>query len=120
MERSGLDPDVLFAVVSSVLLILLLIAGITIVFFITGRQRIRQQVELAESKLAFERELRTVETEVTESIMTQFAQELHDNIGQLLTASHSDYDMSALVFLLHVGMGLRDALQRILSVDERA
>jgi signal transduction histidine kinase len=84
----GLDSDIVFAVVSGILLILLLIAGITIVFFTTGRQRIRQQIELAETKLAFERELRTVETEVTESIMSQFAQELHDNIGQLLTALH--------------------------------
>lgn len=57
-------------------------------FFFVARQRYRQGLQLAEQKLLFERELRTVETEVTESIMNQFARELHDNIGQLLTALH--------------------------------
>jgi two-component system NarL family sensor kinase len=80
--------ELVLALVSTTLLILLLITGIALAFFISGRQRIQQQVILAETKLAFEKELRTVETEVSESVMTQFAQELHDNIGQLLTALH--------------------------------
>ncbi len=80
--------DIILAVISATLLILLLIAGIVIVLFIAGRQRIRQQQLLTETRLAFEREIRQVETEVSEQVMTQFAQELHDNIGQLLTAMH--------------------------------
>jgi len=43
---------------------------------------------MAETKLTFEKELRQVETEVRENMMSQFAEELHDNIGQLLTALH--------------------------------
>lgn len=82
------DDTILLALVCVTLFILLLIAGILITFFLSGRQRARQQVQLAQAKLDFERELRQVENEVSENVMSQFAQELHDNIGQLLTAMH--------------------------------
>lgn len=82
------NNDIFLAVVFTTLLVLLLVAGIVLTFFISGRRRIKQQIELAETKLNFERELRQVETEVSEHVMSQFAQELHDNIGQLLTAMH--------------------------------
>lgn len=80
--------DIILSIISVTLLILLLIAGIAITFFISNRQRIRQEVVLAETKLNFERELRQVETEVSEHILGQLARELHDNIGQTLTAMH--------------------------------
>ncbi len=80
--------DIVLAIIWVTFLVLLLIAGIIIAFFISARQRLKQQMELAETKLTFERELRQVETEVSEHVMSQFAQELHDNIGQLLTAMH--------------------------------
>ena len=76
------------AVISVTLLVLLLVAGIVLVFFQSGRQRLKQEMQLAQNKLNYEKELRQVETEVSEEIMGQFAQELHDNIGQLLTAVH--------------------------------
>jgi signal transduction histidine kinase len=82
------EKDIALAVVCSTLLILLLIAVILIVFIISGKQRVKQQILLSETKLSFERELRKVETEVSEEVMGKFAQELHDNIGQLLTAMH--------------------------------
>lgn len=82
------NEELIFAVISTSLLVLLLIAGIIISLFLSSRQRIKQNLELINTKLAFERELRLVETEVSEHVMSQFAQELHDNIGQLLTATH--------------------------------
>ena len=82
------QEEIFLSIISTTLLVLLLLAGILITFFISGRRRIKQQIELAETKLNFERELRQVETEVSEHVMSQFAQELHDNIGQLLTAMH--------------------------------
>jgi hypothetical protein len=84
--------DIVFAVICSTLLILLLIVVLVLVFFISGRKRLQQQVELEQTKLSFERELRKVETEVSEHIMSQFAQELHDNIGQSLTAVHIEVE----------------------------
>lgn len=80
--------QIFLAVICITLVILLLVAGIIITFFIAGRQRIRQEMAMAEAKLTFEKELRQVETEVSENMMSQFAEELHDNIGQLLTALH--------------------------------
>ncbi len=80
--------DLVFGIISTTLIILLLVAGLTITFFVMARQRERQEKKLIETRLSFEREIRQVETEVSEHIMSQFAQELHDNIGQLLTAVH--------------------------------
>jgi two-component system NarL family sensor kinase len=80
--------EIVLAIIIVTLLISLLVGGIVIVFFISGRNRAKQQIQLAETKLNYERELRQVETEVSEQLLGQFAQELHDNIGQLLTAMH--------------------------------
>ena len=82
------NQDVALSVISITLLVLLLISTIIIVFFQAGKQRLKQQMDMAESKLNYEKELRKVETEVSEGMMQQFGQELHDNIGQLLTAVH--------------------------------
>jgi signal transduction histidine kinase len=82
------NAEIILSVISITLLVLLLVSGIVIIIFLAGRQRLRQQMELAQNKLNYEKELRQVETEVSEQILGQFAQELHDNIGQLLTAVH--------------------------------
>jgi two-component system NarL family sensor kinase len=82
------QEEIFLSIISTTLIILLLLAGILITFFISGRQRARQEMKLAQAKLDFEKELRQVENEVSEHILSQFAQELHDNIGQLLTAMH--------------------------------
>lgn len=82
------DNDIVLAIVSTTLLVLLLVSVLLMVFAMSARQRLQKENELNQVRLAFEKELRQVETEVTEQIMSQFAQELHDNIGQLLTATH--------------------------------
>lgn len=87
-DSSDISQDVLLAIVASTLLILLLLTGIILAFYLNGRERIKQKMLLVETKLAYEKELRAVETEVVESTLTHLAQELHDNIGQLLTALH--------------------------------
>ena len=79
------DPDVILAVILPTLIILVLIAIIIISIFAARNQRNKQQIELMNTKLSYEKELRKVETEVSEQMMKQFSQEIHDNIGQLLT-----------------------------------
>ncbi|MFL5763609.1 MAG: sensor histidine kinase [Bacteroidia bacterium] len=83
-----LDKDIFLAIICSTLLILLLIAAVVITFFISGKKQAQQEMILVQTKLSFEKELRQVESEVTDHVKTQFARELHDNIGQLLTAMH--------------------------------
>lgn len=73
--------NVVFIIVFITLIILLLIAGIAIIIIIANRQRVKREVE-------FEKELRTVEQEVQEQLLTNVSQELHDNIGQMLTVMH--------------------------------
>jgi len=76
-----MNQHILLAIICSTLLILLLIAVVVIVIIMSGKRQ-------AQDKLLYEQELRKVETEVKEQVMGQFAHELHDNIGQLLTAMH--------------------------------
>lgn len=84
-----MDSDELFLSIAAIsLLILLLMAIVAISFVVSGRRKIKLENQLTQTKLDFEKELRQVETEVSEHVMSQFAQELHDNIGQLLTAMH--------------------------------
>lgn len=87
-DSKTIDPNILLAIICSTLLILLLIAIVVIILFISGRQKTKQEMEMTQAKLSYEQELRKVETEVKEQVMGQFAHELHDNIGQLLTAMH--------------------------------
>lgn len=82
------QEEILISVITTTALVLLLVGGLAVSFMFARRQSMKQQLVLSQTKLAFEQELRTVETEVSESVMAQFAQELHDNIGQLLTALH--------------------------------
>lgn len=90
--------DIILSIVAATLLILLLIAGIAITFFISSRQRMRQEQILIETKLAFEQELRQVEKEVSELVTEQFTSDLHDNIGQLLTVMHIEIEKGRLDF----------------------
>jgi two-component system NarL family sensor kinase len=80
--------DIFLTIAATSILILLLIAGITIAFFISSRQRAKQLMEVTQLKLSYEQELRKVEAEVSEQMMEEFAREIHDNIGQQLTAMH--------------------------------
>lgn len=82
MEQS----EIVVTLVSTSLLILLLIVIVAIAFVLSARQKLKQDMVLAETKLSYEQELRRVENEVTEELMSRFSQELHDNIGQLHTA----------------------------------
>ncbi len=82
------NHEIALSIISVTLLMLLLVAGIVIVIFLSGRQKIKQQMELSEYKLNYEKELRQAEMEVKEQTLGQLARELHDNIGQLLTAVH--------------------------------
>lgn len=79
-------PDkLIIGIVIATLIILLLIAGITISFFMISKEKTRKEAALAEARLSYEKELRLVESELSEHLMQQFGRELHDNVGHLLT-----------------------------------
>lgn len=77
--------DILITTILLSLLILLFIAGIVITISIANRRHVKQEINIAQMQLNYEKELRTVENEVQEQVLINVARELHDNIGQLLT-----------------------------------
>ncbi|HQQ94911.1 MAG TPA: ATP-binding protein [Bacteroidia bacterium] len=82
------QQDIFITIISTSLTILVLVGIMAIAFVISARRKLHQEILLAQTKLDYEQELRQMESEVTEELMSRFAQELHDNIGQLHTAMH--------------------------------
>lgn len=77
--------DLIFAIVSATLLVLLLIGGVFMTIILANRRHVQQEIKMAQMELDYEKELRQVENEVQEQTLTNVSRELHDNIGQLLT-----------------------------------
>lgn len=77
--------DIALTIVVVTLLMVVLIAGTIITMYVANKKHVQQLVKMAQMELSYEKELRTVEQEVQEQVLTNVARELHDNIGQLLT-----------------------------------
>ena len=77
--------DVVITMIVTTLVILLLLAGVIIIIILANKKRVQQDIKMAEMAVDYEKELRTVESEVQEQTLTNVSRELHDNIGQLLT-----------------------------------
>jgi len=87
-----MNNEIALAVVIISLVALILIGGITIAFFIIARQRNEKRLALMNAKLAYEKELRTIETEVEKDLMNHLSLELHDNLGHLITLMRLEYE----------------------------
>jgi two-component system, NarL family, sensor kinase len=66
-------------------LALLLVSFIISILFLYQRRQIRQQRQLAEMRDQFDHELLQAQLEIQEGTFRTIAQELHDNIGQVLS-----------------------------------
>lgn len=80
-----MSEQYVYTIILATIAILLLLIGFIAVLLITYRQKLKQQSEVAKMRLAYEQELRQVSAEVSEYMMERFAQELHDNVGHILT-----------------------------------
>lgn len=80
-----MNEQYIYTIILTTIAILLLLIGLIAVLLITYRQKLKQQAEVSGMRLAYEQELRQVSAEVSEHMMERFAQELHDNIGHILT-----------------------------------
>lgn len=80
------NEEIITAIVVSTLLVFFLVAVVAITLVISAKRKLIQEMELTQTKLNYEQELRQVQTEISEQMMKHFAQELHDNIGQIHTA----------------------------------
>jgi len=79
------NTEIYFTIVIAILLGLLLVGFIVIILFFYQRRQQRQEQELAQMKDVYEREAMRSQLEIQENTLKSIAQELHDNIGQMLS-----------------------------------
>lgn len=76
----------LAVVIATMMFLVLLIVLITLMVFNTTR-RLRHRAELTELHMQREKEVMNAEREATRQTLREVGQELHDNVGQLLTVA---------------------------------
>ena len=79
------DTEVYFVIVVGITLALLLVGFIVTILFLYQRRQHRQEQELARLKDEYQNELLQSQLEIKEATFKTIAQELHDNIGQMLS-----------------------------------
>lgn len=79
------DYDLILLIVFPTIAIIILIMAIVLGMIKSSRDKVRHEAELAQIEVAFQKELREADIEVGEFLRSQFARELHDNIGHTLT-----------------------------------
>ncbi|HEY0678014.1 MAG TPA: sensor histidine kinase [Chitinophagaceae bacterium] len=77
--------EVYVVIVIGITLALLLVGFILTILFLYQRRQHRQEQELTKMKDLYDRELLQSQLEIKEATLKTIAQELHDNIGQMLT-----------------------------------
>lgn len=82
--QSGTE-GIIVIVVAGTMLMLLLATFVASFFFLHQRRILKHKQELASVAETFQRELLQAQIEIQNHTLQQIAQELHDNIGQLLT-----------------------------------
>ena len=79
------NPEIYFVVVIGIILGLLLVGFIVSILFLYQRRQHRQEQEMKKMKDLYENELLRSQLEIQESTLKTISQELHDNIGQMLS-----------------------------------
>lgn len=79
------NQEIYIVILIGTVLALLLVVFVFIIFFSYQRKKERQEKELITLKEQYEQELLRSQLEIQESTLKGIAQELHDNIGQVLS-----------------------------------
>jgi two-component system, NarL family, sensor kinase len=79
------DPEIYFVTIIGIILGLLLVGFIVTILFLYQRRQHRQEQEMLTIKDKYEREALRSQLEIQENTLKAIAQELHDNIGQMLS-----------------------------------
>lgn len=83
MQDTG--PEIYFIIVIGAVLALLLVGFIVSILFLYQRRQHRQEQELTRMREEYEREVLRSQLEIQEESFKTIGQELHDNIGQMLS-----------------------------------
>ena len=79
------NQEIYFVTIIGIILGLLLVGFIVTILFLYQRRQKRQEQEMEKLKDIFEREALRSQLEIQESTLKTISQELHDNIGQVLS-----------------------------------
>jgi len=79
------NQQIYVVILIGIVLALLLVVFIFAIFFLYQRKKQKQEQELASLKEQYDQELLRSQLEIQESTLKGVAQELHDNIGQVLS-----------------------------------
>lgn len=79
------NQEIIFVIVIGGLLALILVGFIVSILFLYQRKQHKQEEELARLKEEYDQELLKSQLEIQETTLKSIAQELHDNIGQVLS-----------------------------------
>ncbi|PWT70292.1 MAG: hypothetical protein C5B59_20890 [Bacteroidetes bacterium] len=79
------NQQIYFVILIGTILALLLVGFIFAIFFLYQRKKQKQENELVKMKEQYEQELLRSQLEIQEATLKSIAQELHDNIGQVLS-----------------------------------
>lgn len=79
------NPEIYIVVIVGILLGLLLVGFIVSTLFFYQRRQKKQEEEIALMKALYEKEVLLSQLEIQENTFKAIAQELHDNIGQMLS-----------------------------------
>ena len=79
------NPEIYFVIIIGAALALLLVGFIVTILFLYQRRRYQQEQELAQLKDQYEQEALKSQLEIQENTLQTLSQELHDNIGQMLS-----------------------------------
>jgi two-component system NarL family sensor kinase len=84
---SAQNQEIYAVILIGIVLALVLVGFIMIILFLYQRRRHRQEKQLTEIKMQYDQELLRSQLEMQESTFKTIAQELHDNIGQVLSVT---------------------------------
>ncbi|HEX6191002.1 MAG TPA: sensor histidine kinase [Chitinophagaceae bacterium] len=79
------SPEIYFIVILGIILGLVLVGFIVAILFLYQRRQQKQEQEITRMKDAYEKEALRSQLEIQENTLKTIAQELHDNIGQMLS-----------------------------------
>ncbi len=79
------NPEIYFIIIIGIILGLLLVGFIVTTLFLYQRRQKRQEEEMVRMKDQYEKEALLSQLEIQENTLKAIAQELHDNIGQMLS-----------------------------------
>jgi two-component system, NarL family, sensor kinase len=83
----GSEFEIIYTLAAAVIIMLALSAFVVYFIFSSQRKRLKQQHEKAQLKENYEREVLTTQIESRDQTLRDVSQEIHDNMGQLLSVA---------------------------------